>query len=765
MKICSVCQRCYDDAAASCAENHGSLIAARTGSREMIENYRLDVLLERDAAGETYRATHTTLDRPFAVKIVSGKAAGAAGNQRENLQSEARAAAAVIHPNIIRVYESGSLDDDDFYVVTESVGGRTLRERLENVGTLSEAEAVTVAGQTAEALAAAHAVGVIHRAVSPANIILDTDEENRLSIKLQNFDFGAVKQQIAVAGISDAHPLVDALRYLSPEQRAREAVDARADVFSLGVVLYEMLCGQLPFGAPNSSAIADQRMNEQPLVHLRYDVRALLVYLLKQSLQTRAAVRLPSAANFARQLRQVEQLVAPPSAEMRRAMPETSVSKQLVSGAAAFADNTPAPQTNESPVENFQPREIAERENADAIISPPVNQILVPASVGEIKENANNGDDSFREPQGFSPDQDDVTLFEASRIFEKREQSVSVKQPETNVASFASEPIRVKKKQVEEFSRESIPSVVIIPSESESFFVENKGEAVETSAPEAAGSPVAGIKMREARQPAPISDGSNAPRRAAPRVAPKQFPLLVGAALLALVASVGLGMFLYNQRQESPNYEQSVAEEMPVVSASQSPQPTSDINNDAVITTESDAAETKESAPPAIEESSLTASASASQTQSANENPATEIESGDNESLEKSGTGNEQTELSSSLDEWITATNARDVERQMNCYAPRVNTYYRTRNASPELVRAEKERIFARADVVDIQTGKPEIKVSRDGQSATMQFRKKYVIKEGQKSRNGEVIQELQWVKSGGDWKIVSERDVKVINR
>jgi serine/threonine-protein kinase len=735
MKICSVCQRCYEDTALSCGENHGSLVAARTGFCEITENYRLDVLLERDAAGETYRATHTALDQPFAVKIIFAKAAGAAENQGANLQSEARAAAAVVHPKVVRVYESGSLDGGDFYVVTEPVGGRTLREHLKNTGTLSEAEAVAVAGQTAEALAAAHAVGVIHRAVNPENIIINTDEKNRSLIKLQNFDFGAVRQQIAVAGISRSHSPIDALRYLSPEQFAREAVNARADVFSLGVVLYEMLCGQLPFDAPDSSAIADKQMNEQPLVHLRYDVRALLTYLLKQSLQMSQAARMPSASNLARQLRQIEQLITPP-AEMRRTMPQTSVSKQLVSDPAAVARNTPAPPMNESPVENFQPPEIAARENSEPVRSLPVNQILVPNSTEKSEENAIDGDNSTRESPVFSPEQDDMTLFEARRIFEEREKSPSVEQQETVVASLNSELIRIQEKQVETFPRESPPPIVMIPSNSESLFIKNEGVAekdaekdiVETTAPEAVVSPVAGIKMREARQPAPLSDRSPATRRDAP----KRFPLLAGAALLALAASVGLGMFLYNQRQESPNYEQAVAEESPLtVSTSES----RNQSNEAV------------------------------KNQAASENPAAEIEPVVNESLENSLTGNEQAELNSSLDEWITATNARDVERQMNYYAPKVNAYYRAQNVSLESVRVEKKRIFERADVVDIQTSKPEITVSRNGQSATMQFRKKYAIKEGQKSRTGEVIQELQWVKSGGNWKIVSERDVKVINR
>ncbi|MDQ3181243.1 MAG: nuclear transport factor 2 family protein, partial [Acidobacteriota bacterium] len=122
-----------------------------------------------------------------------------------------------------------------------------------------------------------------------------------------------------------------------------------------------------------------------------------------------------------------------------------------------------------------------------------------------------------------------------------------------------------------------------------------------------------------------------------------------------------------------------------------------------------------------------------------------------------------QAELNSSLDKWISATNARNVDQQMKYYAPKVDAYYQSRNASQDAVRSDKKRAFERATSVDIKTGKPEIIVSPDGRSAKMRFRKKYVIKEGQPTRNGEVIQELHWVKSGNGWRIVSERDVQVV--
>lgn len=120
--------------------------------------------------------------------------------------------------------------------------------------------------------------------------------------------------------------------------------------------------------------------------------------------------------------------------------------------------------------------------------------------------------------------------------------------------------------------------------------------------------------------------------------------------------------------------------------------------------------------------------------------------------------------LRGALDEWIAATNARDIQRQMNFYNQKVNAFYRTRNVPRDAVRAEKSRVFGRANVIDIQAGAPGIRLSPDGRTATMKFRKKYAIEGGGEDRHGEVVQELRWRRTDDGWKIVSERDLRVIN-
>jgi ketosteroid isomerase-like protein len=123
------------------------------------------------------------------------------------------------------------------------------------------------------------------------------------------------------------------------------------------------------------------------------------------------------------------------------------------------------------------------------------------------------------------------------------------------------------------------------------------------------------------------------------------------------------------------------------------------------------------------------------------------------------GDAGTQNDLRAALGEWIAATNARDINRQMQFYAPTLGAFYLARNASRESVRAEKARVFANASTVDVHASAPEISLSRDGQTAVMRFQKRYRIGE----RGGEVLQELRWRRTPAGWKIVGERDLRVL--
>jgi ketosteroid isomerase-like protein len=121
--------------------------------------------------------------------------------------------------------------------------------------------------------------------------------------------------------------------------------------------------------------------------------------------------------------------------------------------------------------------------------------------------------------------------------------------------------------------------------------------------------------------------------------------------------------------------------------------------------------------------------------------------------------------LRSTLNDWVAATNARDLERLMKFYGLEVDAYYRARNVSQDFVRADRVRLFQRADAIEVSVAAPEITISPDNLTATMKFRKGYVMKRQGRERRGDVIQQLQWRRTNEGWKIIGERDIRVLRR
>jgi serine/threonine protein kinase len=328
MKVCSVCQRCYDDSVLSCSEeNHPALTAARAGTSESIANYRLEFLYESSHSGDTYRAVNTILNKPYLMKILAPALFDA--KSKKQFLAEAQSLAAIIHPNVARVFESGSLADGSVYVVTEYFSAQTLRECLTNVGAPSEVTALTIVRQAAEGLEALHEVGVMHRNIRPENIILTADAENHFLIKLQNIDFGGIGQKIV---ISEPELNLAGLRYFSPEQCGGKSADAQTDVYGLGVVLYETLAGKVPFDAPYADALIAKQINEPPppVKINSFDLRMLLTHTLTDALQKTTRTRLKTASAFARRIRHIEQLAThsptpPPAMSYPAMMNKTAI--------------------------------------------------------------------------------------------------------------------------------------------------------------------------------------------------------------------------------------------------------------------------------------------------------------------------------------------------------------------------------------------------------------------------------------------------------
>jgi tRNA A-37 threonylcarbamoyl transferase component Bud32 len=220
--------------------------------------YRIVRHLARGGMAEVYLAHDELLDRPVAVKVLFPELARDESFV-ERFRREAQSAARLNHPNIVSVYDFGE-DQDALYIVMEYVEGQTLRDIIRAGGPMAPAEAIKIAVDVAAGLAVAHAEDIVHRDVKPANVLIAADGEGTAKVA----DFGIARAVGAGGDLTMPGSVVGTATYLSPEQAQGAVVDQRSDVYSLGMVVYEMLTGEAPFKGDNPLAIAYKQQHEVP---------------------------------------------------------------------------------------------------------------------------------------------------------------------------------------------------------------------------------------------------------------------------------------------------------------------------------------------------------------------------------------------------------------------------------------------------------------------------------------------------------------------
>jgi hypothetical protein len=233
------------------------------------DRYRIGGLLGSGGMGHVYLARDEVLDRDVALKVLKESYAESE-EFVERFQREARNAAKLYHPNIVSVYDKGEIEDGTPYIAMEYVAGGTLGERIARQGVFDASEAVATAIQIALALEAAHRRGVVHRDVKPHNVFL-TRSPASPSAALKGIPSGELKVgDFGVARAAEAPTLTDeglilgTASYLSPEQIKGERVGYKSDLYSLGVILYEMLTGRVPFDDEDPMAITTKHVSEPP---------------------------------------------------------------------------------------------------------------------------------------------------------------------------------------------------------------------------------------------------------------------------------------------------------------------------------------------------------------------------------------------------------------------------------------------------------------------------------------------------------------------
>jgi serine/threonine-protein kinase len=216
--------------------------------------YRLQAKLGSGGMSTVYLARDTTLDRDVAVKVMH-REMSEQPDQLERFRQEARAVAKLSHPNVVAVIDAGE-DGGYPYIVFEYVEGETLKQRIARVGALDTQEALAYAIEIARGLTVAHARKMVHRDIKPQNVLIDTEGRAKLT------DFG-ISRQLEQDGMTATGRVLGTTDYVAPEQAMGHAVDERSDIYSLGVVLYEMLIGQVPFHADSQVGVAMKHVNEE----------------------------------------------------------------------------------------------------------------------------------------------------------------------------------------------------------------------------------------------------------------------------------------------------------------------------------------------------------------------------------------------------------------------------------------------------------------------------------------------------------------------
>ncbi|HEX9410220.1 MAG TPA: protein kinase [Actinomycetota bacterium] len=224
--------------------------------RRLAGRYVLEELIATGGMAEVWRARDDVLARMVAVKILRADIADDPPLS-ERFQREAVAAAQLTHPHIISVFDTG-VDDHTRYIVMEHFAGRSLREILEDRKALPTGESVSIMLPVLDALGFAHGHGLIHRDIKPGNILVDGG-------RVKVTDFGIAKAAYAHGDLTTTGAMLGTVRYVSPEQVEGGEIDSRSDLYSAGIVLYEMLTGRPPFAAQTDVATAMMRLNSDPL--------------------------------------------------------------------------------------------------------------------------------------------------------------------------------------------------------------------------------------------------------------------------------------------------------------------------------------------------------------------------------------------------------------------------------------------------------------------------------------------------------------------
>lgn len=296
------------------------------------ERYEIRRRIARGGMADVYLAQDQLLDRPVALKVLFAELS-VDPSFVERFRREAQNAAKLSHPNIVSVYDWGE-DDNTYYIVMEYIGGQSLSALLREEGSLPAGRAAQIGAEVASALSFAHRNGVVHRDVKPGNVLID----ERGVVKVT--DFGIARARNTTENLTQTGAVMGTATYFSPEQAQGLPVDQRSDVYSLGVVLYEMIAGKAPFSGDNPVTIALQHVREVPvpLRTLKPNTAPAFAAIADQAMAKAPAARYATAEDLRNDLERF--LHQQPVLAATAAMPNATQVVPMATALGAYGDNS-----------------------------------------------------------------------------------------------------------------------------------------------------------------------------------------------------------------------------------------------------------------------------------------------------------------------------------------------------------------------------------------------------------------------------------------
>src|SRR4051794_32278783 len=335
MKECPTCRNCFPDDVAFCPDDAAETATSTAGEPILDGRYQLEKRLGQGGMGVVYKARHIFLKTAHAIKIILPDLVGNDPNLVTRFRQEALAAAAIRHQNIIAVTDFGVVRGTMPFLVMEFVQGKSLQDLMAEEGAMSPFRAFELMQPICAGIAAAHRQDIVHRDLKPLNVMICDGIPISEAVKILDFGLAKIKSGELLGSFIAAQTtgLMGSPFYMAPEQWSDEPPDARADVYSLGVMLYQMLCGEVPFKGSSIPSIMKKHLtSDVPSFSSRgFDVPLQIENVVRHALEKEPDDRTPSADEFARELREA---MANASARLRRTADAENVidpSKTIVS--------------------------------------------------------------------------------------------------------------------------------------------------------------------------------------------------------------------------------------------------------------------------------------------------------------------------------------------------------------------------------------------------------------------------------------------------